>query len=150
VIVGGGVTWKSIADAFLRDGTWVKVMAAVPTFLIGDADDPDFERHVAQGPYFVIDHIAPARYRLDPRVHVIGGHSALHNMLLELLRGLGLKVPGRLTQRAQQWARAAESRLLYVPRAQSAKDLARATLVLGGLGALGLATIRLLRRTARS
>lgn len=159
VIVGGGVTyagtlghWKSIADAFLRDGTWVKVMAArgVPTFLIGDADDPDFERHVAQGPYFVIDDIAPARYRLDPRVHVIGGHPALHNMLPELLRGLGLTLPGRLTQQAQQWARTAESRLLYVPLAHTVKDAARATLVLGGLGALGLAAVRLLRRTLKS
>jgi uncharacterized protein (DUF362 family) len=156
VIVGTGVTypgtlghWKSIADAFLRDGTWVKVMAArgVPTFLIGDAEDPNFERHVAQGPYFVIDDAAPARYRLDPRVHVIPGHPALHNMLPELLRGLGLTVPGRLTQRAQQWARLAESRLLYVPRAQTMKDAARAALALAGLGALGLAAVRALRRS---
>jgi uncharacterized protein (DUF362 family) len=155
VIVGKGVTyagtlghWKSIADAFLRDGTWVKVIAArgVPTFLIGDADDPDFERHVAQGPYFVIDDIAPARYRLDPRVHVIGGHPALHNMLPELLRGLGLTVPGRLTQRTQQWTRMAESRLLYVPPAQTVKETARAMLMLAGIGALGLAAIRSLRR----
>ena len=73
----------------------------VPTFLIGDAEDLNFERHVAQGPYFVIDDAAPARYRLDPRVHVIPGHPALHNMLPELLRGLGLTVPGRLAQRAQ-------------------------------------------------
>jgi uncharacterized protein (DUF362 family) len=155
VIVGGGVTyagtlghWKSIADAFLRDGTWVKVMAArgVPTFLIGDADDPDFERHVSQGPYFVIDDVAPARYRLDPRVHVIRGHPALHNMLPELLRGLGLTLPGRLTQRAQQWTRLVESRLLYVPRARSMRDAARAALVVGGIGVLALGAIRSLQR----
>jgi uncharacterized protein (DUF362 family) len=159
VIVGRGVTyagtlghWKSIADAFLRDGTWVKVIAArgVPTFLIGDADDPDFERHVAQGPYFVIDDVAPARYRLDPRVHVIPGHPALHNMLPELLRGLGLTVPGRVTQRAQQWMRVAESRLLYAPRVRTMKDAARASVAVGVVAALGLATIRFLRRNARS
>jgi uncharacterized protein (DUF362 family) len=155
VIVGGGVTyagtlghWKSIADAFLRDGTWVRTMAVrgVPTFLIGDADDPDFERHVSQGPYFVIDDVAPARYRLDPRVHVIPGHPALHNMLPELLRGLGLSVPGRVTQRVQQWARLAESRLLYVPRAQTMREATRAAAVLGGVGILALGAIRLLRR----
>jgi hypothetical protein len=155
VIVGGGVTyagtlghWKSIADAFLRDGTWVKVMAArgVPTFLIGDAEDPDFERHVTQGPYFVIDDVAPARYRLDPRVHVVTGHPALHNMLPELLRGLGLTVPGRLTQRAQQWMRVAESRLLYVPPVQTLKDAAHAGLVLVGVGTVGLMALRALMR----
>jgi uncharacterized protein (DUF362 family) len=154
VIVGGGVTyagtlghWKSIADAFLRDGTWVKVMAArgVPTFLIGDAEDPDFERHVAQGPYFVIDDVAQARYRLDPRVHVIAGHPALHNMLPELLSGLGLTVPGRLTQRAQQWARLAESRLLYVPRARTVKDVGRIGLAIAGLGALAIVMSRAVR-----
>jgi hypothetical protein len=140
--------WKSIADAFLRDGTWVRTMAVrgVPTFLIGDADDPDFERHVSQGPYFVIDDVAPARYRLDPRVHVIPGHPALHNMLPELLRGLGLSVPGRVTQRVQQWARLAESRLLYVPRAQTMREATRAAAVLGGVGILALGAIRLLRR----
>jgi hypothetical protein len=155
VIVGGGVTyagtlghWKSIADAFLRDGTWVKVMAArgVPNFLIGDAEDPDFERHVTQGPYFVIDDVAPARYRLDPRVHVIMGHPALHNMLPELLRGLGLTVPGGLTHRVQQWMRVAESRLLYVPLAQTLRDTARRGLVLVGVGTVGLMVLRALLR----
>jgi uncharacterized protein (DUF362 family) len=155
VIVGEGVTyagtlghWKSIADAFLRDGTWVKVIAArgVPTFLIGDAEDPDFERHVTQGPYFVIDDVAPARYRLDPRVHVIPGHPALHNMLPELLRGLGLTVPGRVTQRAQLWVRMAESRMLYVPLRQTAKEAGRIALAAAGFAALTTLMTRALRR----
>ena len=141
VIVGGEVTYagtlghvKSIADAFLKDGTWVRVIAArgVPTFLIGNADDPAFERHVAQGPYFVIDDAAPARYRLDPRVHFIPGHPALHNMLPELLKGLGLTVPGWLTRRGHELVRAGEARLLYVPPAQTVTALAK--VVFSGVG----------------
>jgi uncharacterized protein (DUF362 family) len=159
VIVGNGVTyagtlghWKSIADAFLRDGTWVKVIAArgVPTFLIGDAEDPDFERHVAQGPYFVIDDSADARYRLDPRVHVIPGHPVLHSMLPGLLRGLGLSTPGKLTQHAQRWARLIESRLLYVPPAGTMKATARVGLVLAGFVTFGIAAARSLRARRRS
>lgn len=158
VIVGSGVTyagtlghWKSIADAFLRDGTWVKVMATrgVPTFLIGDAEDPDFERHVGQGPYFVIDDSAGARYRLDPRVHVIPGHPVLHNMLPALLRGLGLSAPGKLTQHAQRWTRLIESRLLYVPPAETMKATARVGLALAGLVTFGVAAARALRAGRR-
>ncbi|MGI8989421.1 MAG: DUF362 domain-containing protein, partial [Bryobacteraceae bacterium] len=102
IFVGKGVTyagtlghWKSIADAFLKDGTWVSVIAArgVPTFLIGDVEDPEFERHVAHGPYIVIDDAAPARYRLDPRVHFLSGHPVLHTMLPGMLKGLGLTAP---------------------------------------------------------
>ncbi|MEZ0227728.1 MAG: DUF362 domain-containing protein [Planctomycetota bacterium] len=140
VIVGGGVTyagtlghWKSIADAFLADGTWVEVLATrgTPTFLIGDAEDPDFEKHAAQGPYFVVDDVAPDRYRRDPRVVVIPGHPALHNMLPKILEGLRLTVPGRATQKAQELFRAVESRLLYVPRTRIALEVA-------GLAALGV------------
>jgi uncharacterized protein (DUF362 family) len=154
VLVGDEVTyagtlghWKSIADAFLKDGTWVSVIAArgIPTFLIGNAEDPEFERHVAQGPYIVIDDAAPARYRLDPRVHFIPGHPVLHNMLPEMLKGLGLTVPGNLIKRGQELMRAGEARLMYVPASQTAKELA--TLVLAGVGIsmLGWLSLRWLR-----
>lgn len=145
VIVGKDVTyagtyghWKSIADRFLADGTWTKIIATrgVPTFLIGNAEDPDFERHVAQGPYFVIDDAASARYRRDPRVHFIPGHPALHNMLPEILKGLGLTLPGGLSMRSQELTRAIQARLLYVPRWQTVKQLALPALA--GLGALVL------------
>ena len=145
VIVGKQVTysgtlghWKSIADAFLKDGTWVKVMATsgIPTFLIGEAEDPEFERHVKQGPYIVIDDAAPERYQLDPRVHFVPGHPALHNMLPEILKGLGLTVPGNLSKRAAEAARFGESRLLYVPGRQTAKE---ATVL--GLAVLGAGTL---------
>jgi len=154
VIVGKDVTysgtlghWKSIADSFLKDGTWVKVMAArgIPTFLIGNAEDPEFERHVAQGPYFVIDAAAPARYRLDPRVHFIPGHPVLHNMLPELFKGLGLTVPGNLTKRGQELMRAGEACLFYVPPAQTAKELTKIALAVAGAGALGWFALRWLR-----
>lgn len=154
VIVGKGVTysgtfghWKSIADAFLKDGTWVQVMATsgIPTFLIGYAEDPEFERHVAQGPYFVIDDAAPARYRLDPRVHFITGHPVLHNMLPEILTGLGLTAAGNLTKRGQELMRMGEARLLYVPPAQTIKDTAKVVLAGLGVGALGWLVLRWIR-----
>lgn len=161
VIVGKGVTyagtfghWKSIADLFLRDGTWVKAMAlsGIPTFLIGDAEDPEFERHVREGPYFVIDDAAPARYRLDPRVHVISGHPVLHTMLPELLRGLGLTLPGTMSNRAQQILRAGEARLYYVPWWQTALETAGTLAILAGSGFAGFLGARLgigSRRKAR-
>ncbi|MFN2454468.1 MAG: DUF362 domain-containing protein [Pyrinomonadaceae bacterium] len=154
VIVGKGVTyagtlghWKSIADQFLKDGTWANVIAlrGVPTFLIGDAEDPDFEKHVEQGPYFVIDDAAPARYREDARVHLVPGHPALHNMLPDILKGFGLTVPGNLYKRGQEFLRAGESRLLYVPPAQVAKEVAALTLAVAGAGALAFAALRYLR-----
>ena len=158
VIVGGGVTysgtlghWKSIADGFLKDGTWVNIIAArgIPTFLIGDAEDPEFERHVAQGPYFVIDDVAPARYRLDPRVHFIPGHPALHNMLPEILKGLQLTMTGNLIQRGQELMRAGEARLMYVPPAQTAKELTTVALAAIGAGTLGWLAWRWLHNNKR-
>lgn len=155
VIVGKGVTyagtlghWKSIADAFLQDGTWVQVLATagIPTFLIGDAEDPEFERHVAQGPYFVIDDAAPPRYRLDPRVTFLPGHPVLHDMLPGILKGLGLRVPGNATKKGQEWLRAIEGRLLYVPWRKTALDAVKVGLAGIGAGAIGWLAARHLRR----
>ena len=157
VFVGRGVTyagtlghWKSIADAFLKDGTWVSVIAArgVPTFLIGDTDDPEFERHVAQGPYFVIDDAAPSRYRLDPRVHFLPGHPVLHTMLPGMLSGLGLSAPASLVRRVQELIRAGEGRLLYVPPQTVAKEVAVIVLTALGIGSLGWLGLRLLQKVA--
>lgn len=145
VFVGKGVTyagtlghWKSIADAFLKDGTWVSVIAArgVPTFLIGDTDDPEFERHVAQGPYFVIDDAAPPRYRLDPRVHFLPGHPVLHTMLPGMLSGFGLSAPASFVRRGQELVRTGEGRLLYVPLRTRLKEftvVASTTLTIASL-----------------
>ncbi len=154
IIVGKQVTysgtlghWKSIADAFLKDGTWVKVMATsgIPTFLIGEAEDPEFERHVEQGPYIVIDDAAPERYKLDPRVHFIPGHPALHNMLPEILKGLGLSVPGEMSKRGAELARMGEARLLYVPKLQTAKEAALLGLAVVGAGSLAYAAWKALK-----
>jgi len=155
IFVGKGVTyagtlghWKSIADAFLKDGTWVSVIAArgVPTFLIGDVEDPEFERHVAHGPYIVIDDAAPARYRLDPRVHFLSGHPVLHTMLPGMLKGLGLTAPASLVRRGQELMRTGKGRLLYVPPGRVAGEAAAIVLAALGIGSLGWLGLRRLRR----
>lgn len=158
VLVGKGVTyagtlghWKSIADAFLKDGTWVSVIAArgVPTFLIGEAEDPEFERHVSQGPYFAIDDAVPARYRSDPRVHFLPGHPVLHTMLPGMLKGLGLTVPAAAVRRGQDWMRSSEASLLYVPRAAVAQRAAGMMLAVATVACLGLAGARWLTKTRK-
>lgn len=57
-------------------------------------------------------------------------------MLSEILKGLGLTLPGSLSMRSQELTRAIQARLLYVPRWQTAKQLVLPALA--GLGALVL------------
>lgn len=63
-------------------------------------------------------------------------------MLPELLRGLGLTVPGTLSNRTQQLVRAAEARLYYVPWWQSALEVAGTLAILAGSGIAGFAGAR--------
>ena len=51
----------------------ITLLRGQPTFMIGRAVDPDFERHLRQGPYFVLDDVAYAAYKEDPRVVFIPG-----------------------------------------------------------------------------
>lgn len=113
------------------------------------AEDAECERHVAQGPYFVLDDAAPARYRLDPRVHGILGHPVLHTMLPELLKGLGLTVPGNLTKRYRAYIRMGAARLLYVPPRQTSTEGVQVALMAGGAVALGWLVLRQRRDSGR-
>ncbi len=106
--------FKSIADYLHRNHTWslvVDTLKGRPTVLIGDAEDPLFERHVKEGPYIVIDDAAPARYREDPRVYVIPGHPVLHNMLPMVLEGLQIPKLGAAGQSLMKAYRDLRSRI---------------------------------------
>jgi uncharacterized protein (DUF362 family) len=104
VLVGSGVsrdgTGGELRDALemlLRRGEIESVIARgeTPTVMIGDCEDPEFERHVEQGPYVVIDDAARMKYKSDRRVHFIGGHPILRDVTEELRRAFGVRTEAR-------------------------------------------------------
>lgn len=114
VIVGEGVTiegtlghWKTIADAWLEFGVWHLLCSkGTPTFLFGAAEDPDFERHLSEGPYVVLDDSALPKYKQDPRVVYVPGSPVPQSYIQqEMVEGMGfgkiyetgLKVYGEAT-----------------------------------------------------
>jgi uncharacterized protein (DUF362 family) len=106
--------FKSIADLLHEKGIWKRLIDLLhgrPTVLIGNAEDPLFEKHVAAGPYVVIDDAAPARYREDPRTYLIPGHPVLHNMLPLLLEGLRIPTLGEVGMEMMKGLRMVETRL---------------------------------------
>ena len=67
--MGPAMIWKS-------QGIWEKMRAnaGTPTVMIGfNAVDRNFERHLTEGPYFVVGDCAPAAFRDDPRTVFIPG-----------------------------------------------------------------------------
>jgi uncharacterized protein (DUF362 family) len=59
-----------------RDGVWDKLQKKVgtPTFMLGfNAVDRNFEKHLGEGPYFVLGDCTPARFQNDPRTVFIPG-----------------------------------------------------------------------------
>jgi uncharacterized protein (DUF362 family) len=87
--------FKFVADLWHRDHAWELIRRArgTPTFLLGRTEDPDFEAHVAEGPYVTIDDTVPDRYKRDPRVHHIPGHPVTDQMFSALVEALGVKLP---------------------------------------------------------
>lgn len=95
VLTGDGVTQfgtighvKSALEALFNDGLLQKSLrrSGTPTIMIGDVDDPEFERHIQEGPYLVFDDAAQPKYKSDPRTFFISGHPVTHTSLQELLR----------------------------------------------------------------
>lgn len=125
IICGTGLTragtlghFKSLGDVLMELGVWtlVRRLHGKATVLIGDADDPMFTKHLAEGPYVVIDDAAPERYKDHPRVYFIPGHPVLHNLQPEMLKGLGLGVIGPLGFLMMKDLRLVAARLeLYSP-----------------------------------
>jgi uncharacterized protein (DUF362 family) len=98
VIVGKGATiegtlghWKTIADAWLENNLWkLFTLRGTPTFMFGEADDPDFERHVAAGPYVVLDDSALDKYKYDRRVTYVPGSPVPQSYIQhEMVEGMG-------------------------------------------------------------
>jgi uncharacterized protein (DUF362 family) len=113
-IVGGGVTLegtighvKSVLDSMLARGELAKVLAlrGTPTIMIGEADDPNFEQHLKEGPYIVFDDAAKVKYKTDPRVYFVPGHPVLRTAMPELMKGLGLKLPAKSKMKWEQLER---------------------------------------------
>ncbi len=81
-IVQGGVcegcfAWfMGPALSWSKDGLWEKVTkrAGRPTVMLGfNAVDRNFEKHLKEGPYFVVGDCTPAQFREDPRTVFIPG-----------------------------------------------------------------------------
>ena len=83
--------WKTIADGWLKYGVWnLLTLKGTPTFLVGNADDPDFEQHVSEGPYVVLDDAAQDRYKYDDRVVFVPGSPVPQSyMQNEMISGMG-------------------------------------------------------------
>lgn len=59
-----------------RDGVWdeLRKKVGMPTFMLGfNAVDRNFEKHLTEGPYFVIGDCTPARFQKDTRTVFIPG-----------------------------------------------------------------------------
>jgi uncharacterized protein (DUF362 family) len=109
---------KSVLDSMLRRGElnhviWLK---GTPTIMVGEVDDPHFEEHLREGPYIVFDNSAKPQYKHDPRVHFVPGHPVLRTAMPELMRGLGVQLPGQAVQRWQQFERRGMHELQYGSR----------------------------------
>jgi hypothetical protein len=122
VIVGGGVTmagtlghFKGFADLWLAIRAWDAVIAlrGRPTFMIGRAEDPDFEAHLREGRYFVLDDAALERYKRDPRVVFVPGSPVGNEMMPAILRGLDVELPGQGVQKSLETWAAFRARWLY-------------------------------------
>lgn len=107
VIAGKGVSEfgtlrhvKSALEILLQQGLLQEVLhtAGTPTIMIGDAEDPEFEPHLQQGPYIVFDDAAQAKYKDDSRTFFVPGHPVLRGAMRELTRILQIEKIERLAQ----------------------------------------------------
>jgi hypothetical protein len=115
VIVGEGVTWpgtvghfKSVADLWHKGRNWEMIarVRGTPTIMIGRAEDADFERHLAEGPYVTVDDAVEDRYKLHPKVKHVAGHPVCDEMMFGLVWALGVKLPAMTIMNMQKfWTR---------------------------------------------
>lgn len=84
---------KQALETLFRDGLPQQALhrRGTPTIMIGDVNDPEFERHLREGPYIVFDDAAQQKYKSDPRVFFVPGHPVLHNAMEELIRILQIE-----------------------------------------------------------
>jgi uncharacterized protein (DUF362 family) len=153
-LVGSGVTLagtighvKSVVDSMLQRGELNQViwLKGTPTIMIGEVDDPNFEEHLREGPYIVFDDSAKPEYKNDPRVHFVPGHPVLRNAMPELLKGLGVNLPGQVAQRWQRLERRGMHELQYGSRSRQLQTVARPLVALG-LATIGVLALRAVAR----
>ena len=98
---------KSVLDSMLRRGDLHRViwLKGTPTIMIGAVEDPNFEQHLQEGPYIVFDDSAKPQYKRDPRVYFVPGHPVLRTAMPELMKGLGVELPGQGMMKWQQFQR---------------------------------------------
>ncbi len=122
LIVGEGVTlagtlghFKGFADFWHKDHIWQLIVAlrGKPTFMIGRAVDPDFERHLKQGPYFVLDDVALEHYKHDPRVTFVPGSPIGNEMMPVIMAALGVDRSGRAVETLMKRWSALKGRRLH-------------------------------------
>jgi uncharacterized protein (DUF362 family) len=139
-LVGKGVTLpgtighvKSVLDSMLRRGELKQViwLKGTPTIMVGEIDDPHFEEHLQEGPYIVFDDAAKPKYKTDPRVYFVPGHPVLQTAMPELMKGLGMNLPGNAVMKWEQFERWGKHNMTYGTNARRIVTLAKPLLALG-------------------
>ncbi len=124
VVIGAGVNlegtlghWKTLADVWLQNETWrVFTLRGRPTFMFGAAEDPNFEQHLQEGPYIVLDDSALDKYKYDARVTFVPGSPVPQSyMLHEMVAGMGFGRIYRLGLSVDRMVAAARGALGAVP-----------------------------------
>jgi uncharacterized protein (DUF362 family) len=139
---------KSVIDSMLRRGDLNKVLwlKGTPTIMIGKADDPNFEEHLCEGPYLVFDDAAKPEYKYDPRVYFVPGHPVLRTAMPELMKGLGVSLPGNAQMKWEQFERWGMHNVEFGTLTRKALTVAKPITVVG-LAILGtVALTSLIRR----
>lgn len=133
---------KSVLDSMLRRGELNQViwLKGTPTIMIGAVDDPHFEEHLREGPYIVFDDSAKAEYRNDPRVYFVPGHPVLRTAMPELMKGLGVELPGQGMMKWQQFQRWGMHNVQLGTPGRRAVTIAKPLLALG-LAVAGAAAV---------
>jgi len=124
---------KSVLDSMLRRGELKQViwLKGTPTIMVGEIDDPHFEEHLKEGPYIVFDDAAKPRYKSDPRVYFIPGHPVLQTAMPELMKGLGMNLPGNAVMKWEQFERWGKHNLSYGTTERRVITLAKPALAAG-------------------
>jgi uncharacterized protein (DUF362 family) len=158
-LVGGGVSLagtvghvKSAIDSMLRRGDLNKLvwLKGTPTIMIGEAEDPNFEVHLAEGPYIVFDDAAKEIYKKDPRVTFVGGHPVLRDAMPGLLKGFGLdaNLGGKAIMAYEQFERRGMHNVEYGTPARKSLTIAKPLLIAGAALAGIAATLALVNKAS--
>lgn len=85
--------FKGFADLWQAGHLWDVLvrLKGKPTFMIGRVEDRDFEAHLKEGPYFVLDDVALDQYKQDPRVPFIPGSPIGYEMMPAILVPFGFE-----------------------------------------------------------